>query len=119
MSPFERLDAWHRCHDLTLAAYVASRDWPDTERLIRRAAISAEANIAEGAAKRGKREFRRYLDIALGSLSEFACLLRVARDLGYINENDWNRLEPVRANASKVTWRLYQAMSRGDPPRQG
>src|SRR5690606_9453235 len=90
MTPFERLDAWHRCHELTLAVYAATADWPRSELYglvaqIRRAAVSAEANIAEGSAKRGRREFRRFLDISLGSLAEIACLLRIAVDLGYLH----------------------------------
>ncbi|MBA3258908.1 MAG: four helix bundle protein, partial [Gemmatimonadales bacterium] len=67
----ERLKAWVACHELALAVYRCSRDWPSTERYAltsqaRRAAYSAAANIAEGAAKHGARTFRRYLDIALG-----------------------------------------------------
>lgn len=117
MPPFERLDAWHRCHELTLAIYTVSGTWPRNELYglvsqIRRAAVSVEANIAEGSAKRGRREFRRYLDIALGSLSEVACLLRIATDLGYLSEIDGHRVTEIRERASQVTWRLYQSMSR-------
>lgn len=70
--------------------YAGTADWPKSELYglvsqIRRAAVSAEANIAEGAAKRGRRELRRFLDISLGSLAEVACLLRIAVDLGYLN----------------------------------
>lgn len=116
MFAFERLDAWHRCHELSLAVYVATRKWPTEERFglgsqTRRAAVSAEANIAEGAAKRGRPEFRRYLDIALGSLSELACLLRLAADLGLLDERDRDHLNQIRKQASQVT-RLYQAMAR-------
>jgi four helix bundle protein len=117
MPPFERLDAWHRCHELTLAVYAATGTWPKSELYglvsqVRRAAVSAEANIAEGAAKRGHREFRRYLDIALGSLSEVACLLRLGADLGYLAELESDALNQIRERASQVTWRLYQSMSR-------
>jgi four helix bundle protein len=85
MMPYERLDAWNRCHELVLKVYAVTRDWPRYEQYglisqVRRAAVSAATNIAEGGAKRGPREFRRYLDISLGSLSEVSYLLRLARD---------------------------------------
>jgi four helix bundle protein len=75
MAPYERFDAWKAAHHLALRVYKVTDGWPQNERYgltiqIRRAALSAPTNIAEGSAKRGSREFRRYLDIALGSLSE-------------------------------------------------
>jgi four helix bundle protein len=121
MHPFERLDAWRACHQLTLSIYVATRDWPRTEQYgltsqLRRAAASAATNIAEGGAKRGRAEFRRFLDIANGSLSEVAYLLMLARDIGILSRDDWERMDSVRAPASRLTWRLYQSMSRSDRP---
>jgi four helix bundle protein len=117
MFAFERLDAWHRCHELTLALYLITREWPSSERYglvsqVRRAAVSVEANIAEGAGKRGPVEFRRYLDISLGSLSELGCLLRIATDLKLLNQPDSERINGIREKASQVTWRLYQSMAR-------
>lgn len=81
MVPYERFDAWKISHQLALEVYEITERWPANERYgltsqIRRAAISAPTNIAEGSAKRGPRELRRYLDIALGSLSEVSYLLR-------------------------------------------
>ncbi len=117
MRVFERLDAWQRCHELTLAVYLVTRNWSDSERFglisqVRRAAVSVECNIAEGAAKRGPAEFRRYLDIALGSLSEVACLLRIAADLNLHSQVESERINEIREKASQVTWRLYQSMSK-------
>ena len=68
----ERLKAWNACHDLVLEIYRKTSGWPVRERYgltaqARRAAYSAAANIAEGSAKRGGAEFRRFLDISLGS----------------------------------------------------
>jgi four helix bundle protein len=78
---------------------------------IQSAAWSAPANIAEGSAKRGSREFRRFLDISIGSLSEIAYGLQVARDLGLITKNQWTHLDSIRQGASKSTWGLYRSVS--------
>jgi four helix bundle protein len=75
MLGYEKLHAWKLCHEFALAVYRATEQWPRSERYgltaqIRRAALSAPTNIVEGSAKRGIRECRRYIDIALGSLAE-------------------------------------------------
>ena len=85
MIAYERFDAWRAAHHLALELYRATDTWPRSERFgltiqMRRAALSVPTNIAEGAAKRGSREFRRFLDIALGSLAELSYLLRFSRD---------------------------------------
>lgn len=80
MTPYERLDACRLCHELLLMVYRLSTSWPVHERYgligqVRRAAVSIPTNLAEGAAKRGPRDFRRYIDNGLGSLSELTYLL--------------------------------------------
>src|SRR5687768_7944121 len=107
MVPYERFDSWKLTHRLALAIYEASEQWPVCERYgitaqIRRAALSAPTNIAEGSAKKGAREFRRYLDIALGSLSEVSYLLRFSRDRGILQQDDFEALEDLRDQAGKV-----------------
>jgi len=115
MKPYERLAAWERSHHLALAVYRMSEQWPAAERFgltaqVRRAAVSIPTNIAEGCAKRGKAEFRRFLDISVGSLSEVSYLLRFARDLGIISSDDWAKLEALRDRAGRATWLLYRSM---------
>ena len=78
----------------------------------RRAVHSAAANIAEGSAKRGKPEFRKYLDVTLGSLSELSYTLRLARDRGMISGEEWERLDKLRNHAGAVTWRLYESLTK-------
>jgi four helix bundle protein len=117
MVPYERFDAWRLTHRLALAVYDSSEHWPLREKYgltaqIRRAALSASTNIAEGSAKRGPREFRRYLDIALGSLSEVSYLLRFSRDHGILNVEDFEMLDDLRDQAGKLTWRLSASTSR-------
>ncbi len=81
MMAYEKFDAWKAAHELALAVYQITDRWPNSERYqltaqIRRAALSVPTNISEGAAKRGPADFRRYVDIARGSLSELTYLLR-------------------------------------------
>lgn len=115
MKPYERLAAWDRSHQLALAIYQVTAAWPVAERYgltaqLRRAATSIPTNIAEGSAKRGKAEYRRFLDMAVGSLSEVSYLLRLARDLDILPQSDWDRIDAVRDRAARVTWLLYRSL---------
>ncbi|NOT08271.1 MAG: four helix bundle protein [Gemmatimonadales bacterium] len=117
MAPYEGLRAWQAAHGVVLRVYEATASWPKHELYglvsqARRAAVSVAANIAEGGAKRGDRELRRFLDIALGSTVELSYLLRLARDLGLLSEPEWRELERQRNEAGKMLWRLYQATSK-------
>ena len=71
---------------------------------------SGGLRIAEGAAKRGSREFARYVDISLGSLAEVAYLLLLARDLGILQLKDYEMLEDLRSRAGGLTWRLVRGL---------
>ena len=116
MAPYERLEAWRMAHRLALSVYEVTDGWPSDERFgltiqVRRAALSVPVNIAEGSAKRGHREFRRFLDISLGSLSELTYLLRFSRDRGLLTTESWVELETLRDEAGKLTWQLYRKFS--------
>lgn len=117
MMPYERFEAWKLCHRLNVALCRVSRRWgrQGYSRLmwqVQSAAWSAPANIVEGSAKRGPKEFRRFLDISLGALSKIAYALHVARDLDLISKDEWGRIDSLRADASKTTWFLYRSIQR-------
>ena len=113
MMPYEKYDAWKASHELALAIYRSTEAWPVTERYgvtaqTRRAALSVPTNIAEGSAKLGPREFRRYLDISLGSLSEISYLLRFSSDMGFLASEEWQRLDLMRNRTGRLVWDLYK-----------
>jgi four helix bundle protein len=117
MMPYERLLAWQVAHELALKLFRVTDAWPARERYgitaqLRRAALSAATNIAEGSAKRGSKEFRRFLDIALGSLAEVSYLLRFSRDYGLLTTPAWTSLEEFRTRVGQLTWSLYAAVSK-------
>jgi four helix bundle protein len=119
MMPYQRLTAWQAAHELVLAVYRATEDFPKHELYgltsqLRRGAFSIAANIAEGSAKRGNGEFRRFLDIAIGSLSEVSYAIMLTKDLGILRPEQATRLEDLRTRTAKLTWGLYKAARR--PP---
>lgn len=86
MQDFKNLKVWQNAHQLTLDVYAATRCFPSEEKYGLRAQIRASAasigiNIAEGCARGGDPEFRRFLRISMGSASELEYELLLARDL--------------------------------------
>jgi len=115
--PFERLDAWRLAHEFAVEVYRVTKAFPKAELYgltsqIRRASFSIPANIAEGASKQGSHEFRRFLDIALGSFAELTYALRFARDVELLPVADFDRLETMRVRLGKLLWGLYAATAK-------
>jgi four helix bundle protein len=86
--PHASLLVWQDAMELVELIYAFSGSFPDHERFgltaqIRRAAVSIPSNIAEGAARRSTPEFRRFLSMARGSLSELDTQCQIAARLKY------------------------------------
>jgi len=97
MKDFRNLRVWEKAHLLTLESYRVTNDFPKAEMFglssqIRRAAASIAANIAEGCGKRGNGEFQRFLNIATGSASELQYHFLLARDLRFVEEETYQRM---------------------------
>src|SRR2546426_2390218 len=117
MAPYERFAAWRECHALALKVYRATRGFPKDELYgltsqARRAAFSAAANIVEGSSRRGSAEFRRFLDISLGSLSEVGYILRFVRELELLTPSQWSELDDHQQRAHYLTWKLYESVAK-------
>ncbi len=117
MMPYEKLTAWKVAHELALETYKVTEKWPRNELYgltaqIRRAALSIPTNIAEGVAKSGPREFRRYLDVSLGSSSELSYLILFGRDRGMLSNEEWEQLSTKRNRVGQLLWKLYRSIQK-------
>jgi len=98
MGPFRKLLVWQKAHQLTLSIYRVTRTFPEDERYgltsqMRRSAASIGANLAEGSARRSDKDFARFVQIAFGSATEIEQHLILAKDLGYLSEEDYATLD--------------------------
>jgi four helix bundle protein len=85
---FEELIVWQKAHQLVLAIYRLTKDFPREEIFgltsqFRRAAVSVPANIAEGFKRATIPDKLRHLNIAQGSLEEVRYYLILSHDLKY------------------------------------
>src|SRR5439155_1511985 len=82
----------------------------------RRAAYSVALKIAEGAGRRGVKDFRKHLDIARTSLSEIEAILDLAVALGYLQLQDLTQVEATREECAKTVYGLLRKLPEG--PKQ-
>jgi four helix bundle protein len=115
MGHYRDLLAWQAAHELAVEVYRASASWADREKYgltaqIRRAAFSIPANLAEGSRRTGSREFRRFVNIALGSHAELEYGLEFAEAVGLSSAEQRARLIPLLASVGRLTYRLVRSL---------
>jgi four helix bundle protein len=91
------LKVWNNSVSLVTTVYKLTSNFPKEELFgitsqLRRAAVSIPSNIAEGAARSSRKEFRKFLSIALGSASELETQLIISRNLNYLNAEETEAL---------------------------
>lgn len=90
MKSYKDLELWQVSMNFVTEVYKLTKGFPKEELYaltsqIRRCVISVPSNIAEGASRKGTKEFIRFLWIANGSLSEFETQIEIAQKLGYLD----------------------------------
>ncbi|CEN47751.1 four helix bundle protein [Capnocytophaga canis] len=97
MRDFKKIVVWQLSHSLVLNIYQVTKNFPKEEIFgltsqIRRSFASISYNISEGAGRVSEKEFANFINIALGSSNEAENQLLLAKDLGYISQDDFEIL---------------------------
>ncbi|GEM_PF-942513 len=95
---YQDLEVYTKSYQLALEVHRISLGFPDFERYetgsqLRRASKSVPVNIAEGyGRRRSTLDFKRFLVMSHSSCDEVKVWLQFCKDLGYINQEQWEEL---------------------------
>lgn len=117
MQNFQELKVWQKAHEFTLAVYQSTRRFPADERFgltsqIRRAASSIGANLAEGCGRKTRNDLLRFVHIAGGSASECENHLLLARDLEFLAQDDYGKLNAALTETKRMLQGFESAVRR-------
>ena len=115
MKSVEELEVFKLAHKLVLEVYEQTRGFPAEERYglvpqMRRAAFSIPMNLAEGAGRLGRKEYCHFVGIARGSVGEIRYQLMLAKDLGYIREDIYERLRSQFDSVARMLMGLAKSL---------
>lgn len=114
---FENHISWQKARELTREIYSVTtggkfeKDF-GLRSQIQRASVSIMSNIAEGFDRAGRAEFLQYLVIAKGSCAEVRSQLYVANDIGYISNEELDKLKNEQKNFLKIIGVLRSAVQK-------
>ena len=97
LKSYRELRVWRMGIELVVLIYAATKTFPREEvygltSQLRRAAVSVPSNIAEGYARQHRKEYVQALAIAIGSIAEIDTQLEIARQLGYLDDERFEKL---------------------------
>jgi four helix bundle protein len=113
MQRFTELLVWQRSHAFVLRVYKLSSLFPPDERdgvtsQLRRAAVSVATNVVEGAKRRTRPDYARFLNYSEASMAEVEYLLLLCRDLGYLPPGEFERLSRESNEIERMLFGLRQ-----------
>ena len=97
VNSYRDLIVWQKSMSLVTEIYAVSQAFPAQEMYgltnqMRRSSVSIPSNIAEGYGRNSTGDYKRFLQISVGSLFELQTQLEIAFNLGYLAQEKFNNL---------------------------
>lgn len=107
LSSYKELIVWQKSMELARLVYAATKQYPKEEiygltSQVRRAAVSIPSNIAEGYARKSRKEYLQFYSIAYGSTLELETQLILAHDFGYVNDDSFLSIQKLADEVSRM-----------------
>ncbi len=114
MANYKNLIVFQKADELAFKVYEATRQFPKEEvygltSQLRRAALSIPTNVVEGHARKSKKEFKQFMNIALGSHAETRYLFDFSKRLGCY-KNGSSHIEELIDEVGKLLWSFYRTL---------
>lgn len=110
MHNFKKLDTWRLAMKVAKDTYELTVSFPENEKYgmvsqLKRSAVSIPSNIAEGAGRNNKGEFKHFLGIAAGSTYELETQLLLSEQFGFLTNE---LLKPLLEEIEILQKKLYK-----------
>jgi four helix bundle protein len=107
MANFKEFLVWQKSIDFVTEIYKTTESFPKDETFglksqIRRASVSIPSNIAEGNSRRSKSDYLQFLRISRGSCAEVETQLIISRNLHFVKEENYLKLNEDIVEISKM-----------------
>ena len=104
---FRNLICYQKGRTLVKEVYALVKTFPVEEKYalgdqLRRAVVSVTSNIAEGSGRQSFKDQAHFLELSYGSLMEVMSQLDLARDLNFIDNDKYKRLELLIEEEARV-----------------
>jgi len=108
---FTDLVSWQESHKLVVNIYKLTKKFPKNEIFgltsqMQRSAVSITSNIAEGFGRQRYKEKVQFYYMSQGSLTELKNQLLIAKDIGYIDQKEYNKIQ----EQLEIAHRLLQGL---------
>lgn len=119
MNSYKGLLVYQKAVELSVAIYRATEEFPKSEiygltSQIRRCVVSIPSNIAEGQRRGSKKEYIQFLRVAFGSGAELETQLLISFKVGYLSEDQFNKLNNELEQIMKMLNKLISVLTKTD-----
>ena len=116
---YKDLLVWRKAMEAARNTYILLRKLPPEEKFaladqMRRSAVSIPSNIAEDQGRNKAGEFAQFIGYAQGSRAELQTQLLLAKDFGYLTEEDIEPLFYLLEEIGKMLYSLKQTLCQSD-----
>ena len=123
METHKDLRVWQQGIEMVTSIYLMTKSFPKEEVFglasqLRRASVSVPSNIAEGYARGTDKEKLHFLRISSGSMSEVETQLLLSLNLGYIDQEKYNKLSEIVTSVWKQLNSLITSLKKRLIPQE-
>ena len=121
MHNFRELKIWQRSIDLAESIYKLTERFPREERYglssqIQRSAVSIPSNIAEGAGRATNKQFKFFLEMAMGSCNEVQTQLELSGRFRYVEKDVLQTVSDEALQIYKMILSFYNSLKEEQVP---
>lgn len=107
VSTYKDLLIWQKGIKIVKEVYLICKDFPkdelyDLTSQVKRSSVSIPSNIAEGWGRNYTKSYVQFLKYSRGSLLELETQIIIAKELGFISTQNFNKIQGLITEESKM-----------------